>query len=592
MSDRADALLAEAREARLALRPEIAVGRLVAALCATPGSVAALVLLGQCHADLRQYDAAIAAFDQAIAIAPDSAAAYVGRGMARMRLGAMPGAVADVMRATTVRPRSAQAWVALGQILGKMALSDLAVRAFRRAVALESDRPGFKGLLLQETMTACDWSDFDALVAKITAEVAAGRAAVSPFVWQAVSSSSDSLRSVARLASAAWPLDPVSPHSASVSSERLRLGYLSGELSISANALCMAGVFEAHDRNSFEVIAFDNGVDDGSALRARIVASLDELVPVSAMNDRQLATAIADRGIDILVNLNGFFGNDRSAAFRHQPAPIQVNYLGCPGTMGAPFMDYIVADTTVIPSDEARFYDEKIAWLPDSYYPTDRARPISQRVLSRQECGLPADGFVFCCFNASHKILPDTFSRWMRILTRVPDSVLWLIDSNPAATRNLRAQAMKCGVDSRRLVFARHAPPPDHLARHRCANLFLDTLPYNAHTTAIDALWSGVPVLTCRGDTFPGRVAASMLAAVGLHDLVMRTPDEYERRAVELASDQRALARLRARLAENRLTAPLFDTAAFTRHLESAYCTMIDRYRRGLPAANFSVPRV
>jgi predicted O-linked N-acetylglucosamine transferase (SPINDLY family) len=592
LADKIKALITEAQVAHRALRPERAIDILTDALSGSPHSVAGLILLGRCHADLRHYDMAIGHFDRAIALEPESAAAHLNRGMARMRIGAMPGAVADIMQATKLRPDSAPAWIALGRVFGKMALSDLALKAFHRAVTLAPEQPNLKGLLLEQKLAACDWDGLDALVTDIATEVAANRAAVSPFVWHNISSSSESLQQVARLASAAWPCESQPPRPTRVAGERLRVGYVSGELSTSANALCMAGVFEAHDRGSIELTAFDNGIDDGSALRARIVASFDHMVPVATMSDRQLATAIAECGIDVLVNLNGFFGNDRSAVFRLRPAPVQVNYLGCPGTMGAPFMDYIIADRIVIPKSEERFYDEKIVLMPDTYYPTDRNRPISPRVFSRQECGLPTDGFVFCCFNVSHKILPESFARWMRILARVPDSVLWLIDSNASAKANLRAQATAQGIDPDRLVFAPSVPPPDHLARHGCADLFLDTLPYNAHTTAVDALLSGLPVLTCRGSAFPGRVAASLLAAIGLDELVTTTADEYERRAVELASEPQALARVRTQLATNRMSMPLFDTTSYTRHLERAYRTMFDRHCDGLPTANFSVSRV
>lgn len=584
-----------ARAARRAGHPERAVALLDRIARSHPASAAHLVLLGVCHSDLRRHDAAVAAFDRALALAPDHAGAHTGRGVALMQGGRMPEALESALRATALAPDRAAAWRALGRVFSRIGTVDLAAKAFRRASALAPDQPDLKGLVLQEQMTSCDWRGIDALIADVEAHVARGERAVSPFFWHAVSTSSESLLQVARQASALDPSEPMPmpmpmpARPAADRDDRIAIGYVSGELSTSANALCMAGVFAAHDRSALRVVAFDNGEDDGSPLRRRIAASFDEVMPVSAMSDRELAAAVAALGIDVLVNLNGFFGKDRSAAFRFRPAPVQVNYLGCPGTMGSPCMDYIVADAVVLPQADARFYDEKVVRLPDTYYPTDRARPISPRRFSRPECGLPADAFVFCCFNMSHKILPATFAGWTRILHGVPGSVLWLIGANAAAVANLRREAAARGIDPQRLVFADRLAPDEHLARHACADLFLDTLPYNAHTTATDALWSGLPVLTLAGTTFPGRVGASLLGAVGLGELVTATPEAYERRAIELAHDPSELARLRRRLDANRLTAPLFDTARYTQHLEAAYRAMVERHRAGLPPADIAV---
>ncbi|KQN21216.1 hypothetical protein ASE86_14675 [Sphingomonas sp. Leaf33] len=550
-----------------------------------------LILLGTCHINLRDHDGAVAAFTRAIAQAPRDARGFIGRSDARLSLGHLDRAMADAVRATVVQPERWTGWVALGRVFSRCALPEMAAKAFRTAQRLAPDRPVLKGLVLREQLAACDWTGLDALLAAIDADIAAGHAPVDPFYWQVVSTSSASLLAVARRKSAAAPLDPLPARARSAASDtRIRIGYVSGELALQANGLCMAGVFDAHDRQAFEVIAFDNGRDDGTALRRRIMASFAEVVPVGDLDDRRLAGAIADRGIDVLVNLNGFFGNERSAAFRHRAAPVQVNYLGCPGTMGASYMDYIVADRIVIPPDETRFYDEAVAWLPDTYYPTDRARPIGSDTVTRADCGLPETGVVFCCFNTSHKILPDSFAAWMRILSRTPGSVLWLIAANPVATRNLQAAAAAHGVDPARLVFAPHQSPERHLGRHALADLVLDTLPYNAHTTACDALWSGVPLLTRPGTTFPSRVAASLLTALDLPELIAATPEEYECRAVDLAHDPARLAQVRARLQAHRLTTPLFDTARYTRHLETAYRTMVERHRAGLAPVDFAVP--
>jgi predicted O-linked N-acetylglucosamine transferase (SPINDLY family) len=356
-----------------------------------------------------------------------------------------------------------------------------------------------------------------------------------------------------------------------------------------ATSQLLVGVLEQHDRSRFAIIAFDNGQDDGSVTRGRIAAAVQTIVPIRDLSDAEAAAAIRRRGIEILVNLNGYFGDHRMRVFAQRPAPLQVNWLGFPGTLGAPYMDYIVADRTVIADEQRDFFTEKVVWLPHCYQPNDRNKPIAETEDTRAQHGLPASGFVFCCFNNSYKILPATFDSWMRLLQAVPGSVLWLIEDNPLATANLQGEADRRGIHPARLVFAPRLPLPQHLARHRLADLFLDTLPYNGHTTASDALWAGLPVLTCRGEAFAGKVAASLLAAVGLPELIAGTPDDYEAMALTLAREPARLAALRQKLDANRLTTPLFDTAQFTRHLEAAFAATQARYKSGLAPDHIAI---
>jgi predicted O-linked N-acetylglucosamine transferase (SPINDLY family) len=296
-------------------------------------------------------------------------------------------------------------------------------------------------------------------------------------------------------------------------------------------------------------------------------------------------------GIDIAVDLGGHTGNSRTRIFALRAAPIQINYLGYPGTMGAEYIDYLIGDRIVIPEAQQRHYAEKIVYLPNSYLPHDSKRMIADRAFTREELDLPRAGFVFCCFNSNYKITPDTFDSWMRILRRVENSVLWLSRNNPIAESNLRREALRRGVDAGRLVFAdRMSSLPEHLARQRVADLFLDTRPYNAHATALDALWAGLPVLTCVGEGFAGRVAASVLSAIQVPELITVTPTEYEDLAVELAKNPRRLEEIRKKLARNRLETPLFDTRAFTKHLEAAYTEIHERYLANLPPKHIYVP--
>jgi predicted O-linked N-acetylglucosamine transferase (SPINDLY family) len=297
-----------------------------------------------------------------------------------------------------------------------------------------------------------------------------------------------------------------------------------------------------------------------------------------------------DWGIDIAVDLKGFTTDSRTGLFAERCAPVQINYLGYPGTMGAPFIDYIVADPVLIPPESQVHYAEKVVYLPHSYQVNDAKRHISDRAFTRQEVGLPEQGFVFCSFNNNYKILPSTFSVWMRLLRAVKGSVLWLIQDNPIAAQNLREAAQAHGVDASRLVFAQRMDLPDHLARHRLADLFLDTLPYNAHTTASDALWAGLPVLTLMGQSFAARVAASLLQALDLPELITDTTQAYEEMALKLAQQPEWMAQIRDKLAHQRLSSTLFDGALFTRHLEKAYKAMHERHQRGLPPAHITVP--
>jgi predicted O-linked N-acetylglucosamine transferase (SPINDLY family) len=371
---------------------------------------------------------------------------------------------------------------------------------------------------------------------------------------------------------------------------RIRIGYLSGEFREQATSFLIIGLLEGHNKSAFEVFGFDNGWDDRSATRERIVGALDTIVPIRNLSDASAVDLIRRCQIDILVNLNGYFGEERTAIFARRPAPIQVNYLGFPGTLGTTYMDYIVADECVIPPDHRHFYDEKVVYLPWSYQANDSRKVIGQKIPGRAECGLPLNAFVFCCFNNCYKITPPVFDAWMKVLGHVEGSVLWLLSDSPAAETNLKKEASSRGIDANRLIFAERFPLPDHLARHQLADLFLDTLPHNAHTTASDALWAGLPVLTRIGETFAGRVAASLLRAVGLPELITRTGEEYEQLAITLATHPDKLAMLRAKLAQNRLTTPLFDTGSFTRKLESAYELMYERQRANLPPDHIVVP--
>jgi len=534
---------------------------------------------------------ALADYDQVLEIEANNARAWNGRGATLNAMNRADEALVSFEKAVGLEPDFTEAlnnraqlrWVRKGDFAG--AASDL-----RAALAINPDQPFARGELLHLQMYAADWKDFESETALIDAGVHSGQRVVRPFVYQALSHSPADLQACSRIfAAGLFPAQVHQPRSFHHGHDRIRIGYVSGEFREQATAYLMAGLYELHDRKRFEIIAIDNGGGDGSEMRRRLEAAFDKIIYINKLPDAEAAARIRAEEIDILVNLNGYFGAPRMGIFAQRAAPIQINYLGFPATLGAPYMDYILADRVVIPDKERDFYDEQVVYLPHSYQANDRKRPIAGDVPSRTALGLPGNGFVFCNFNQSYKITPSTFASWMRILGAVDGSVLWLLKGEPPYETNLARAAEQHGVAPGRLVFAPSLPPERHLARLQQADLFLDSLPYNAHTTASDALWAGLPLLTCRGTTFPGRVAASLLGAIGMPELIAETMDEYEGRAIQLARDDSAMHDLKQKLAQNRLTQPLFDTDLFRKNIEAAYTAMWRGWKNGEAPQGFDV---
>ena len=564
--------------ARLALKqPAAALADFDAALRIDPQHAGAHEGRGSALFALRRADDAVLAFTRCLDIDGSRVDARIQRGNASYELRRYEDAIVDFDAVLAITPDAAGVVCNRGNALLELKRYDEAARAFERVQALEAGYPYAIGKRVYAQTMACDWRELDALVAQMHAGLAEGRPVVEPFAYAAIATDPMAARRCAELFAAdQFPAQPaLVPAGQRRSSGKIRIGYLGGEFRNQATSILAAELFELHDKSRFEIVAFDNGWDDGSTLRRRMNAAFDEVVAIAALPDDEAARAVAERRIDILVNLNGWFGLGRTGVFARRPAPVQVNYLGFPGTLGAPYLDVIVADDDTIPSGEEGAYVERVVRLPHSYQPNDRQRAIADAP-TRAALGLPADAVVFACFNNTYKITAATFASWMRILAAVDGSVLWLLQDNDAATRNLRAAAVAHGVAAERLHFAPRIRLDEHLARHACADLFLDTLPYNAHTTASDALWAGLPVLSCRGSTFPGRVGASLLHALEMaDDLLVEDVPAFEARAIELARDRARLARVRERLAQARRTAPLFDTPAYARALESAYEAML-----------------
>lgn len=536
----------------------------------------------------KELHGAIAELDRAIAIAPSSAA-FANRGSAFQQLGQLDEALVGYQRAVELAPSNPQNHFALSEILAQMGRDDEAIGALERTIALNKAFPFALSKLVAFRRKRADWRSFEHEQTALDEAVKTG-VAVDPFIFFHASSSSALQLTCAKTYVAEIAPDrrvaiprPPSPVS------RLRVAYLSADFRRHATAHLTAGVFEEHDRARFDVTAISYGPEDGSEMRSRLKAAFERFEDVSHLTDEDVVKLIRQLDIEVLVDLGGFTAGARPKILARRAAPIQVNYLGFPGTMGASYIDYVMADRIVIPEGEQKHYAEKVIYLPDSYQATDARRPPLPNGPARSEAGLADDAFVYCAFNRTSKITPLLFDVWMRLLAKTAGSVLWLLDGDPIARENLKREAIARGIAAERIVFAPQVPADEHLARHQLADLYLDTLPYNAHTSTSDALWAGLPVLTCLGTAFPGRVAASLLNAVGLPELVTLSLDEYEGLALRIAHDSELRTALKSKLAAHRSTWPLFDTAGMTRHLEKAFNEMWRRHCAGEAPASFAV---
>src|SRR5215471_348854 len=541
---------------------------------------------------LRRFDAALASYDRAIALRPDFADAFFNRGIALAELQRLDDALASYDRAVAVNPDHAEAFYNRGTTFLSLKRLDEAAASYERAIALKPDIHYLMGIHLHAKMHVCDWGHFDEEWMRLKTAVADGIAACYPFQMLACPSSPQDQLHCART----YMADKFSAPAPSLwrgeryTHPRIRVAYTSSDLRDHPVTALTAGLFEQHDRARFETMAVSFGVETRSPMRERLKAAFGRFIDAHAMSDEEVARLLRDWEADIVVDLNGITDGSRPYVFVQRPAPVQVNYLGYAGTMGCGFWDYIIADRFVIRPDARGDYGEQVVYLPDTFMVTDAARKISARTWTRSEAGLPQTGAVFCCFNSGYKITPNVFDVWMCLLHAVEGSVLWLSTSSTSTMNNLRHEAERRGVPGERLIFAPKVQSnEDHLARLRLADLFLDTLYYNAHATTTDALWAGLPVLTCAGSTFASRVAGSLLEAVGLPELITPTLGDYEALALRIARDPALLASIKRKLQSNRAAYPLFDTKRFTRHLEAAYTEMWERSQRCEPPQSFAV---
>jgi len=556
-------------------------------LTLNPDHAGACNNLGNLRANLGDLAGALALYEAALRIDPNHADAHFNLGNLYKKQGRMAEANAAYEHAKAARPNYADASAEQGKALVLEGKLDLAIAAFDEALAINPDHIGARTHRLFYQAHVCEWSAF----ADWPALGKAADTAISPFA--ALTFEDDPAAQLRR--SRVWteqrfgrnaaPLPAPSP----AKDGRIRIGYFSADFHAHATVHLMAGLLREHDRSRFEIHAYSYGIVTDEAVRAQIAGSTDSFTDVRDMADADVVALARRHQLDIAVDLKGYTEGGRTQLFAARLAPVQVAYLGYPGTSGADFIDYVVADRHVIPAGEASAYSEALMLLPDSYQPNDDRRAIAPDAGNRTDHGLPEHGFVFCCFNQSYKIGPREFAIWMRLLGQIEGSVLWLFESNRWADAALRAQAAKHGIAPERLVFAPRLPQAEHLARHAHADLFLDTFNYNAHTTASDALWAGLPVVTLAGRQFAARVGASLLNAVGLPDLVTETPEAYEALALDLATRRQKLADVKARLGTSRLATPLFDTVGYTRNLERAFAEAHRRHSAGEQPAEIAL---
>jgi protein O-GlcNAc transferase len=561
-------------------------------LACEPHHASAHVLLGRALDALGQRDEALTSFERAIALAPDLAQAHGHRADVLGELGRNEEAVESYDRALAIAPDVIEDWLSRGVALIAIGRYEDAVASFDRVLALKPDFPQAHllhapRLLLK--LRVCDWSNLDGEVAQLLAMIREQQAISVPFATLMIPATAAEQLQCARRYVQDQPTLQLIWRGEKYSHDRIRVAYLSADFREHATAYLTAGLFEEHDKSRFEITAISLGQNDYSPMRRRLEAAFEHFIDVQGKSDQDVADLIRRLEIDIVVDLMGFSKDNRLNVLARRPAPIQLNYLGYPGTLGADYIDYIFADSTVMPEDQGTFYAEQVVRLPGTYQINDSKRYVTAIAPERHECGLPERAFVFCCFNNTQKLNPEMFEMWMRLVRAKEDSVLWLLEGSPLASANLRAAAAERGVSPQRLIFAPKVSVADHLARQRRADLFLDTLPCNAHTTASDALWVGLPVLTCLGATFAGRVAGSLLKAVGLDELIAPSLQDYEALALRLAQDHASLAAIKDKLARNRDTSTLFDTKRATRHIESAYLTMVDILRRDESPRSFAV---
>ncbi|HEY3431186.1 MAG TPA: tetratricopeptide repeat protein [Rhodocyclaceae bacterium] len=533
------------------------------------------------------------AFRKALELQPELLPVYINLGGILNAQGKFQSAIPACRKAVEFLPDSSKAWNNLGSALSGNKQYQAAVECYEKCLRISPETPFVLGHLASDLLSICSWEKYGAVHDALINGVNSDDKVATPFQALVITENPALQRRAAEIYVTEYfsVLREKRLASQDRKNGKIRVAYYSSDFFNHPVSLLLAGILKAHDKDKFEIIGVDlGGARKNDDVHHEIKKHCDVFIEAGDMCNDEILHISREHCIDIAVDLNGHTGESRTGVFAAGVAPIQVNYLGYTGTMGADFMDYIVADKVTIPEPQQHFYQEKVITLPECYFPPNQYDPIANRSFRREECGLPAQGFVFGCFNNSYKLNPTIFESWGRILKQVDGSVLWLSGMQELVRDNLREEAIKYGINPGRLIFADRVPSrSEHLSRHRLMDLFLDTLPYNAHTTASDALTVGVPVLTCMGDAFASRVAASLIQSVGLEELVTDNLPAYEAMAIALAKDPEKLIQLKNRLAQNLATSSLVNVARYARNLESAYETMYERFQSGLAPESFHV---
>jgi len=579
------------------------------ALALDPSLVPAYTNQGNMLTKLRKYDEARASYDQALTLNPQFGLAHANKGKLLKEQFDFPAALISFENAEHLSPQVAKVYVLKAELMNLMRDYTLAVSNFDKAYALDPHYEFLLGLRLHNKMLYCNWQHFDAEINQLVNSIESGHLATQPAqLLSLVDSPSLQLKAcqkyvhhmlpsqeilgpIPRPPALNWVGEENQLPSVTPSPRKIKVAYVSADFKTHAVCILMAELFELHDKNRFEIFAFDStpqSQTQGDVMRQRVFNAFDHVIDIRSMSDKEAATHARAMGIDIAVDLGGHTFGSRTGLFSYRAAPVQVSYLGYLGTLGAPYMDYLLADKTIIPEQSQIHYAEKIAYLP-TYQVNDSKRQVSDKTFSRQDLGLPDTGTVYCCFNNNYKITPEVFNAWVKILHDVPGSSLFLLADNESAKEQLQSHAASCGLDPKRLVFGERLKPSEYLARYKTPDLFLDTFPYNAGTTASDALWVGLPVLTFTGQSFASRMAASALMGVGMPELITDSTEAYVQKAIELGTHPEKLASLKQQLKEKKPDSALFHTRRFVRHLENIYQTMIEKAVSGQSPQNIEI---